>query len=245
MTAYWTITVIAVVAAALIAWLLASGRLKSKLAGSESTIENLKAELAKTENELRLERARADEVGQARATLEAELTHVRESLSEDQKRLEELKQSFKVLSGDALKTSNEQFLTLAGQNFAKHVESISGLLKPMRDTLSQMEKDRVGAASQQQAGNAEIVAGADLRYRAAQARHPGISPGIGEVVGIYVLDIGKGLRGAKTAVAGAGAGGKPARLEAPARPPVVQGVIGAGKPDAAFYRARRVMRTIG
>ena len=45
MTAYWIVTVIGVVAAAVIAWLLASSRLKSKLAGSESTIENLKAEL--------------------------------------------------------------------------------------------------------------------------------------------------------------------------------------------------------
>ena len=147
MITYWIVTGVLVIAAGVIGWLLGSMLLRSKLAASESTVENLKGELAKTETELRLERTRSEEAGQGKAALEADLKHVREGLAEDQKRLEELRQSFKALSADALKTSNEQFLNLAGQNFAKHIESISGLLKPMRDTLSQMEKDRVDATS--------------------------------------------------------------------------------------------------
>ena len=108
---------IVAILAAVIGWLVATVSLRAKLAANESTIESLRGELAGRENELRLERDKSQDLNEARATLAAELKHVRESLAEDEKRLEELKTSFKVLSGEALENSSKQFLNLAGETF--------------------------------------------------------------------------------------------------------------------------------
>jgi len=72
---------------------------------------------------------------------------VESSLAEDEKRIETLKQSFKNSSAEALRTSSEQFLNLAGETFSKHAERIDGLVKPMKDTLARIEKDRVADSS--------------------------------------------------------------------------------------------------
>ncbi len=170
---HWAWMVAGVIVAFIVGRLLGSMRLKSKLAGRESTIENQKAELANKENDLRLERAQTGELIEAKATLEAELKHASEGLAEDRKRLEELKQSFKVLSSEALKTSSEQFLNLAGQTFGKHTESISGLLKPMRDTLSRLETERVKShslLSDNLRKLTEVTTGLEIALRKPQVR---------------------------------------------------------------------------
>ena len=110
--------------AAVVGWLVASVSLRSKLAGSESTIESLNRELAGRESDLRLERDQNSRLVAAHAKLEADLARTRESLAEDEKRLEALKTSFADLSGQALRSSSEQFLHLAGETFGKHVASI-------------------------------------------------------------------------------------------------------------------------
>ena len=165
--------VVAAVGAFIVGRLLGSMRLKSKLAGSESTIENQKAELANKENDLRLERAQTGELIEAKATLQAELKHAHEGLAQDRKRLEELKESFRALSGQALKDSSQQFLNLAGQTFGKHVESISGLLKPMRDALNRLETERVKShslLSDNLRKLTEVTSGLEIALRKPQVR---------------------------------------------------------------------------
>lgn len=147
MTTYYLVAAFVALLAGAVGWLAASVSLRSKIAGADSTIENLNREIANKESDLRLERDQCSRLAVAHAKLETELAQTRESLAEEEKRLADMKASFKAVSGEALKSSSEQFLNLAGQTFGKHVESIHGLLVPMKETLSRMEKDRVDASS--------------------------------------------------------------------------------------------------
>ena len=147
MTTYYLVAAFVALLAGAVGWLAASVSLRSKIAGADSTIENLNRELAGKEADLRLERDQCNRLAVAHAKLETELAQTRESLADEEQRLADMKTSFKAVSGEALKSSSEQFLNLAGQTFGKHVESIHGLLVPMKETLSRMEKDRVDASS--------------------------------------------------------------------------------------------------
>jgi DNA recombination protein RmuC len=111
--------------------------------------------------------SRLDAAHAVRATLEANLENERTNskeklalLEESRKRLED---SFKVLSADALQSSNQSFLQLATESLKSYQESAKGdlekrqqaiteLVKPISDSLAkvdgkiaELEKERAGA----------------------------------------------------------------------------------------------------
>ncbi len=101
------------------------------------------------------------------AAMEARLGEAQERERREAERFQEqiktLKESFNALAGEALKSSNTQFLELAKQSFEKHHErtnasveekqkAVDALLKPIQESLKKtdeklgaMEKERVGA----------------------------------------------------------------------------------------------------
>lgn len=120
----------------------------------------LEAELTKTAAESSTLRVRAGDLA-ARMDAERKAATEREALLKDLQT--QLQDSFKALSADALASNNQNFLQLAAQHLAKvqqtgrgdlelRQKSIEGLVKPIRDALSQvdthlqgMEKQRAGA----------------------------------------------------------------------------------------------------
>jgi len=134
--------------------------LRAKAEESAARVPGLEERLAVLGQDLAAARARESELA-ARMEEERKAASERQILLEDlQARLQD---TFKALSADALASNNQNFLQLAGQHLAKVQEtsrgdldlrqkSIEGLVKPIRDTLSQvdvriqdLEKQRVEA----------------------------------------------------------------------------------------------------
>ncbi len=113
------------------------------LAGAQAKADRLPA----AETEL------AD-VRQSHARLDAELAALRAAAAERDRahavQLQQMKEQFGQLAGDALKGAQEQFLRLADERFAKHSEvadkglaknkaELAELISPMRETLARYE----------------------------------------------------------------------------------------------------------
>jgi DNA recombination protein RmuC len=112
-------------------------------------------------------RESAGQAEQKAAAIEARLGEAQDRERREAERFQEqiktLKESFNALAGEALKSSNTQFLELAKQSFEKHHErtnasveekqkAVDALLKPIQESLKKtdeklgaMEKERVGA----------------------------------------------------------------------------------------------------
>ena len=135
----------------------------ARRAGAEeqaSRVPALEAELARAGAEASALRVRAGDLA-ARIDAERKAAAEREALLKDLQA--QLQDNFKALSADALASNNQNFLQLAAQHLAKVQEagrgdlelrqkSIEGLVKPIRDTLAQvdgqirtLEKQRVEA----------------------------------------------------------------------------------------------------
>jgi len=135
----------------------------ARRAGAEeqaSRVPALEAELARAGAEASALRVRAGDLA-ARMEAERKAAAEREALLKDLQA--QLQDNFKALSADALASNNQNFLQLAAQHLAKVQEagrgdlelrqkSIEGLVKPIRDTLAQvdgqirtLEKQRVEA----------------------------------------------------------------------------------------------------
>lgn len=147
-------------AAALREELRAETGLRAKAEESAARVPGLEERLAVLGQELAAARARESELS-ARMEEERKAASERQALLEDLQA--KLQDTFKALSADALASNNQNFLQLAGQHLARVQESskgdldlrqksIEGLVKPIRDTLSQvdvriqdLEKQRVEA----------------------------------------------------------------------------------------------------
>ncbi|MFQ5468959.1 MAG: DNA recombination protein RmuC [Gammaproteobacteria bacterium] len=84
-------------------------------------------------------------------TLEIERNIAKDKLAEIEKNRDQLKETFKALSSDALKTNNEEFLRLAQENLKrfnvqaqhdldKKEQAIENLVKPIKEVLEKTEK---------------------------------------------------------------------------------------------------------
>lgn len=131
-----------------IAWARKSSEASAASAGADAAAARERA--AALESELVTQRAQLGASQQSTAGLAAQLEAERRSATEKLEVLaraqEDLRNSFKALSGDALKASNESFLQLAEQQFKKFQEgaksdlearqtSITELLKPVNEQL--------------------------------------------------------------------------------------------------------------
>lgn len=124
----------------------------------EATINELRDQSERRSNKAAedFEKLRAD-IGserEARVKAETKATETLQRLEEEKKLLAEAKQklmdAFKALAGDTLKSSNQTFLELARETFdrilteakgdlGKRQEAISGLVKPLSESLKQFE----------------------------------------------------------------------------------------------------------
>ncbi len=161
--AIWAIAGIAV--GCIVAWLIASGRYRSVYSSklseaerrantAEGSIVELHAQVEKAAADFETLRETLNEEREAKVRAETERKESVQRLEEEKKLLEDAKNkltdAFKALSSDALKSSNEAFLTLAKKSLetvlaeakgdlGKRQEAIDGLVKPLAETLKQYE----------------------------------------------------------------------------------------------------------
>jgi DNA recombination protein RmuC len=107
---------------------------------SSHALENeLREQVAQRELELQRSRTQAMEAGNARAAAEAKQSAAENLLAEQkilqEKALNDLKDTFKALSADALKQSAPEFLRLAEQTFGKLQESAKGDLAQRQEAI--------------------------------------------------------------------------------------------------------------
>jgi len=126
--------------------------LREQLASARNTVEELRQQLdtersGKTQAEARLEAAETYRKEQD----QLHEKHLVDLKADHTKALEELKESFRALSHEALKETHPVFLQLAKESFAglqatakgdlaSRQESIAALVKPLEDQLKQYQK---------------------------------------------------------------------------------------------------------
>jgi DNA recombination protein RmuC len=123
---------------------------------SDARLENeLRQQVLQREAELEKLRGQFSEAGNARATAEAKQNAAEKVLAEQRelqaKALNDLRETFKALSADALKQSAPEFLRLAEQSFGKFQETAKGdlaqrheaiktLVEPLKQQLETYQK---------------------------------------------------------------------------------------------------------
>src|SRR6266851_5021691 len=157
--------VVAVFAGAVVAWVVAAGRTRSSLnsilinaEGRASAAEAASEELRRSVAPLRDEAAHLHEQLRhaeiSRASAESRIEEMQRGLEQQTAMLEEarsrLAETFKSLAADALKSSNEDFLTLASERFKllqtsaaseldKKHRGIEEIVKPVKDSLDKFD----------------------------------------------------------------------------------------------------------
>ena len=145
--------------ATLDATLSRAGAAEGKAAALDARLAELRKQMeeqrSRDEEDLRSLRERFSHEHEARVRAETERREVIERLEEEKQFLaqarEKLTDAFKALAGDALSSSNEQFLNLARGAFetilaeakgdlGKKQEAIHGLVRPLSESLKQFEE---------------------------------------------------------------------------------------------------------
>lgn len=158
--------IVGLAAGAAVAWVVVSARLRSRLAGEISQAQGRAGAAEAVAAELRaqaanLEAARAglqkqlDQEKLARVAAQTQLAEASRNLQEQKALLEDAKarlaDSFKALSGEALKSNNAAFLELAKKSLeaviaeakgdvGKRQEAIDAIIKPLTATLGRYEQ---------------------------------------------------------------------------------------------------------
>ena len=146
-------------AATLEATLSRAGMAEGKAAALDATLTELRKQheqqSSRDEEDLRALRERFAGEHECRVRAETERKEVLDRLEQEKKLLgearEKLTDAFKALAGDALSSSNEQFLNLARGAFEKILaeakgdlekkqEAINGLVRPLTESLKQFEE---------------------------------------------------------------------------------------------------------
>lgn len=129
-----------VVLGAVVAWLAARARgtaLDSQVAEVRAQVVARERELDDARRDLLTERAQ-------RADADARLDEGRKNLETQRQLLDDarvkLAETFKALSGDALRRSNQEFLQLADESFKGRQQAIDTLVAPLNDALKRYEE---------------------------------------------------------------------------------------------------------
>jgi DNA recombination protein RmuC len=149
-----------------IGWLLWHG------GRSDARLENeLRDQIRQRESELLQLRSQLAETGNARAAAAAKQGAAEKLLAEQkvlqEKALENLRDTFKALSADALKQSAPEFLRLAEQSFGKfqetakgdlaqRQEAIKGLVEPLKQQLETYQKNLQSSSAAQSSALGEV-----------------------------------------------------------------------------------------
>ena len=138
----------------IVGFLLAERRLRSALAAADQRSAGLSQQLNQQTLELSDVRQNCSEAEKNSAAMGAQLQSARQNILEQRKLLddanEQLRQSFAVVSAEALAKNNEAFLHLAKERFAtlsteaagtldQRKAEIDGMLKPMQEVLNQYQ----------------------------------------------------------------------------------------------------------
>ena len=140
------------------AWLVARGHFQAaaaaereglarRLAAAEMLADTTQKQLSQRELDVSELRSNLVEQQELRAATEARWEAARQSIEEQRRLLDntraELTKSFEALSAEALRKSNDSFLTLARQALDAQLnpreEAIKGLVQPLKDSLSRYE----------------------------------------------------------------------------------------------------------
>ena len=140
------------------AWLIARGHfgaaaaaerqaLAERLASAETLADSTQKQLSPRELDVAELRSTLSEEQARRAGTEARWEAARQSIEEQRRLLDqtsaELTKSFEALSAEALRKSNDSFLTLARQALDAQLnpreEAIKGLVQPLKDSLTRYE----------------------------------------------------------------------------------------------------------
>jgi len=131
-----------------------SNTAEGRASALEGTVAELRSQSQKAAEDFEKLRSKLEAEHGARVKAETQLVETVQRLEEEKKLLEDAKNkltdAFKALSSDALKSSNEAFLALAKKSLeavlaeakgdlGKRQEAISGLVKPLAETLKQYE----------------------------------------------------------------------------------------------------------
>lgn len=177
-----------------VGWLRAHGRHAAEAAGLTASLEEVRAQLSAREAEVQgLHHAMATEKAVS-AEANARLAAAREHFAEQRRQIEEMekkvKDAFEALSAAALRSNNEQFVTLA-----------EAKMKPLREQLeryekqvTELEKARVGAYSGlaeriKSMGEREEALTQETARLAAALRHSGAKGRWGEAALRRVIEL--------------------------------------------------------
>ena len=161
-----TLVVAAAVLAAVVSWFVTRSHFvalaqagqharDTRIAGLEAQATELRAQL--TTGRQDVTRARDDLTVERRAHTDAaaRLDETRRSLEEQRALLDEardkLAETFKALSSDALKDSNESFLSLAEERLGRRQKEIDATVKPLEEALKHYQ-EQIGALERAREG---------------------------------------------------------------------------------------------
>ena len=123
---------------------LGKAAMAADLAASQQRAGDLDKRLAERENELSKLREQVSAAEQKVARAEAQAEAAQQAIANERKLLDEaqkkLTDTFKALATEALTGSQKQFLTLATEKFDAKQQAIDTLLKPVKETLGELQK---------------------------------------------------------------------------------------------------------
>ena len=137
------LVVVGLVLGAVFAWLVARVHFGARLASLDALVRELREQRTAREGEAAALRLRLEKEQREHAEASARLEAARQNL-EDQRRLlddasADLSRTFETLSGDALRRSNEEFLTLAEERLGHRQKEIDASVTPLKDALARYE----------------------------------------------------------------------------------------------------------
>lgn len=122
----------------------ASGALQARAASAETLGAELRQQLARAGADILEQRAAVNAERSARTQAETRLEAARQALDEQRALLDtarqQLTETFKALSADALKDSQLSFLALADERLARRQDAIDGIVGPLKDALQRVEE---------------------------------------------------------------------------------------------------------
>lgn len=129
----------------------ARAQLEERLLGRELQLNAFKLELKQRDDALASLRQENSTSQATASALQARMEEQRNAYEEKLELLnqakEKLSDAFKALSADALRTSNESFLKMAGADMDHRRKAIEDMVKPLKESLETMERNRTEAYS--------------------------------------------------------------------------------------------------
>lgn len=127
----------------------AKAQLEERLLGRDQQLTAFKIELKQRDDSLSVLRHENATLQATLSALDARMEEQRKAHEEKlellNKAREKLSDTFKALSAEALRTNNESFLQLAGADMEHRRQAIEEMVKPLKESLESMERNRTEA----------------------------------------------------------------------------------------------------